>query len=142
MAYPKAKPKEKEIKKPKKGVVCGKISPQKSVYEKPAILRTNAIIGGCLVVAVILSMVSYMGVVSKETKVKELHSVTNKVNYENIELQNKVDYLKSFYVLDDKVQKIDFLKKPDQIIEVAPNYKNPIVLQKKKKFDMTSVPGF
>lgn len=87
-------------------------------------------------------MLSYLGVVAQESRIKELHSAANKVNYENIELQNKVDYLKSFYVLDDKVQKIDFLKKPDRIIEVESNDETPIIQEKKKKFDVTPVPGF
>lgn len=142
MAHPKLQQKDRAETAPKKAVIGGKITPKLTVQEKPAILKTNVIIAFCLLTVVALSMISYMGVISKETKVKELHSVTNKVNYENIELQNKVDYLKSFYVLDNNVQKIDFLEKPEQVIEVKPNSKSPIIQQKKKKFDITPVPGF
>jgi len=142
MASPKFSNRQREIVGGKKNVVGAKFSQEQPVFEKPAILKANAVLGFCLFFVLISSMASYMFVVAKETSVKELHSVTNKINYENIELQNKVDYLKSFYVLDNKVQKIDFLEKPEQVIEVKSNTKAPIVIEKKKKFDMTPVPGF
>jgi len=142
MAYPKTSTRENKIVKPKKSIVSGNFPQKPSLYEKPAILKTNKILAFSLLMVVILSMTSYLFVLSKESRVKELHSATNKLNYENVELQNKVDYLKSFYVLDDKVQKIDFLKKPDQIIEVQSNTKTPIIVEKKKKFDITPVTGF
>ncbi len=142
MASPKFSNRQKQETAQKKNVVGGNFSPTKTVYEKPAILKANAVLSLCLLLVLILSMASYLFVVAKENKVKELHSVTNKINYENIELQNKVDYLKSFYVLDDKVQSIDFLEKPEHIIEVKSNIMAPVLIEKKKKFDITPVPGF
>lgn len=110
--------------------------------EKPSILKLNKILFISLIIVVVISMTTYMGVVSKESKIKELHAITNKVNFENIELKNKVDYMKSFYALDHKVQKMDFLKKPDQIMEVKSSGKAPVIRQKRNIINIPSVPGF
>ena len=59
-----------------------------------------------------------MVVVSREAVVQDLHFKTNKIYYENIDLQNSVDNLKSFYAIDNQVSKINFLKKADKVIEV------------------------
>ncbi len=59
-----------------------------------------------------------MAVISRESVVQNIHTKTNKIYYENIELQNKVDNLRSFYAIDNKVSKINFLKKADKVIEV------------------------
>lgn len=92
--------------------------PPPRMYKKPALFGINIVLGFILLIAMILAMVSYFSVTARESRIKELHASTNQLNYENIELQNKVDSLKSFYVLDTKVQKIDFLKKPDKVMEV------------------------
>ncbi|OGI00727.1 MAG: hypothetical protein A2Y25_11705 [Candidatus Melainabacteria bacterium GWF2_37_15] len=143
MAYPNYSGRENKTIYPDKAVVSGNFPAHQPVaYEKPAIMKVNSLLVVCLLPVIILSMISYFGVVAKENKVKELHSATNKINFENIELQNKVDSLKSFYALDNKVQKMDFLKKPDQVIEVQSNINPPVILEKKEKFNVTPVPGF
>ena len=134
--------KKKKVSNPNKNIIRGKFPAQQSLYEKPVIFRVNTILIFSLLIVMILSMLSYLVVITKESKIKELHSVTNKINYENIELQNKVDYLKSFYALDNKVQQIGFLKKADKVIEVNSQAKIPIKRDKRKKFEIKSVPGF
>lgn len=125
-------------------IVRGKFPNQQENYRKPAILKINSVLAIGLLITILSSILSYMTVLAKESNVKKLHADTNKLNYENIELQNKVDYLKSFYYLDNKVQKLDFLKKPEQIIEVPSYTKIPVLPAKKKKLEdeVSTVPGF
>ena len=144
MAHPKLHDrKSSPVAHPDKHIIRGKIPSRQSLeYERSTLLQVNVVLGFCLFIVLIMCMVSYVLVVSREIKVKELHSSANKINYENIELQNKVDQLKSFYVLDNKVHKMDFLKKPDQVIEVKSNGQKPVVVEDKKKIDVTPVSGF
>ncbi|HSA07019.1 MAG TPA: hypothetical protein P5556_07545 [Candidatus Gastranaerophilales bacterium] len=134
--------KKKQVSKNQNRVIQGKFSEQNSAYKKPVIIKINVILAFALLLSVVLCMVSYLGVIAKESKIKELHISTNKINYENIELQNKVDYLKSFYNVDDKVQKIDFLKKADQVMEVKERNEIPVLAKNKSVFNAPSVPGY
>ena len=145
MAYPNLadhKSNKKKITVPQKSLIRGKFPAQVSIYPKPRILRVNSILFVALAAAVMFSMISYLAVTAKESSVKELHFSTNKINYENIELQNRVDYLKSFYAIDDKVQKIDFLKKADKVMEVEEKNSIPVFLDNRSFFNVTSVPGY
>jgi hypothetical protein len=114
----------------KKPVIKGDFSSYKINYKELRIYKLNKLIASCLLLFVILSMASYMAVVSREVVVKDLHIKTNKIYYENIDLQNKVDNLKSFYAIDNQVSKINFLIKPDKVIEVKAV--NNIVPKRKK----------
>lgn len=142
MASPKLAESKKKNKQQKNSLLKGNFPEQSSIYPKPKILRINSFIAFLLSLSIVLSMISYLGVVAKEHKIKDLHSVTNKINYENIELQNKVDYLKSFYSIDNKVQKIDFLKKADKVMEVSKKNKYPVIEYSKKEFTVPCVPGY
>ena len=102
----------------KRPVIKGDFSTYKINYRELKIYKFNKFMAFVLLIFVLLSMASYMAVITKESLVKNIHADTNKIYYENIELQNKVDALKSFYSIDTKVSKIDFLKKADKVIEV------------------------
>ena len=102
----------------KRPVIKGDFSTYKINHRELKIYKLNKFMAFVLLIFAGLSMASYMAVINKESVVKNIHSDTNKIYYENIELQNKVDSLKSFYSIDHKVSKIDFLKKADKVIEV------------------------
>ena len=54
-------------------------------------------------------MVSYSMVVAKENTVLPICIIKpTMLNFENIDLQNKVDYVKSFNNINDKVVKVEF----------------------------------
>lgn len=116
--------------------------PPPLMYKKPVIFGINIVLGFLLLIAMILSMVSYFAVTARESRIKELHTATNQLNYENIELQNKVDSLKSFYVLDTKVQKIDFLKKPDKVMEVNETANTRVVKDREDFKNIIPVTGY
>lgn len=111
----------------KRPVIKGDFSSRKINYKEPGIYKLNRTASLFLILFVILSIISYFCVLLRANVIKELHTETNKISYENIELQNKVDVLKSFYSIDTKVSKIDFLKKPDKVIEVS---EGNVIIQK------------
>ena len=83
-----------------------------------------------------------MAVVTRESVVKDLHFKTNKIYYENIDLQNSVDNLKSFYAIDNQVSKINFLKKADKVIEVkAVDNITPTIKNLIDKHNLKQVPA-
>lgn len=82
------------------------------------ILILNRTLSAILIGLILLSMICYCFVVSKQKYINTLHRDTRKLNIENNDLQNKVDYLKSFYNVDSKITYYDYLVKPKQVIEV------------------------
>jgi len=131
----------------KKSVIKGDFSSYKINYKELRIYKFNKFLAFCILALAVLSMASYMAVVSREIIVKDLHIKTNKIYYENTDLQNAVDNLKSFYAIDNKVSKINFLKKPDKVIEVKSARNNVVQKNKNKnkmdKYNLKQVPtGF
>jgi len=118
----------------KKSVIKGDFSSYKINYRELRIYKFNKFLAFCVLTLVVLSMASYMAVVTREIVVKDLHIKTNKIYYENTDLQNTVDNLKSFYAIDNKVSKINFLKKADKVIEVK-SLNNSITPKKTNKMD-------
>lgn len=102
----------------RKHVIKGDFSSYKINYKELRIYKFNKFFAFCLLMLAIFSLGSYMAVISRESVVQNIHTKTNKIYYENIELQNKVDNLRSYYAIDNKVSKINFLKKADKVIEV------------------------
>ncbi len=83
-----------------------------------AIHKVNTLISTFLMLSIIVSMVSYSGVVNQEGRISSLHKSIDTLNYENIELQNEVDYLKSFYNIDKKVASSNILQEARKVLEI------------------------
>lgn len=80
--------------------------------------RLNKVLASLMVFCFLLSMTTYTFVLNKESMISDLHKQINETNFENIDLQNRVDHLQSFYNINKRVSKVDFLKQADKIIEV------------------------
>ena len=63
-------------------------------------------------------LVIYSMVALKEDKLASLHSKINELNYENIELENKLENVKSYYSVDNKVAETNTLDKAKKVIEI------------------------
>ncbi len=63
-------------------------------------------------------LVIYSLVAVKEDKLASLHSKINELNYENIELENKLENVKSYYSVDNKVAESNTLDKAKKVIEI------------------------
>ncbi len=111
-------------------------------FRNLAIFKFNRLLSFALAICILISMVSYSMVVAKENQIAQMHSKTNEINYENLDLQNKVDYVKSFYNVNDKITKISFLKKAEKIIEVQASSSALKKNDNDLKIDVRPVPGF
>jgi len=126
----------------KRSVIKGDFAQYKINYKELRIYKFNKFLAICLFTLVVMEISTYMTVVTRESILQDIHSKTNKIYYENIELQNNVDNLKSFYAIDNKVSQINFLKKPDKVIEVkAAVSGTPKTLNKPSKEDVKPLPA-
>lgn len=69
-------------------------------------------------VLTILFIAIYSVVALCETKVAALHSRISDLNYENTDLENKLENVKSFYSVDNKVSSTSDFEKAKKVIEV------------------------
>ena len=60
----------------------------------------------------------YSIVALSETKIANLHSKIHELNYENIELENKLENVKSFYSVDTKVSNSADFEKAKNVLEL------------------------
>lgn len=110
--------------KPKTQVLEGNF-PVFENYRDLAVFKFNRFLCTLLGISILISMFTYSAVISKEDQLSKLHTKINDINYENVELQNKLDYIKSFYNIDNKVTQANFLKRADSVMEVTA--KQPII---------------
>ena len=64
------------------------------------------------------------------------------MNYENIELENKLENVKSFYSVDDKIAKTNLLNNPEKIIEVEKVDTQSGTLSFNRSFKINSALGY
>ena len=69
----------------------------------------------------------------KEVQLNQISRATLELNYENDELQNKVDSLQSYYNIDKAVSKTNFLQRAKQVVEVNTIDAPDVNLNKNKK---------
>lgn len=106
--------------------------PTHKTYKEMAIARINRTLCVFLAFFIMLSAVSYYFVTANEITLNKYRKQTLALNDENVELQNKLDYLKSYYNVDKAMQKQHLLQKANNVIEVkaspatAPVSKNAI----------------
>lgn len=116
-------------------IVRGDFPIYEDIKELP-VFKFNRFLSSLVLTALVVSMVSYSMVAAKESAVSAIHSKTNEINYENIDLQNKVELAKSLNNINNKIQKVDYLKKADKVLEVKAFATTPIV---KKDLDKTKI---
>lgn len=123
-------------------MIKGDFPSQKKNLGELSVFMLNRFLGVSLIVTILASMMSYFLVVSKENAVISIHNKTNELNMENIELQNKVEQAKSYYNINYKVSKVDFLKKPDKIMEVTALASVPEKKKTTERLESKPVLGF
>ena len=92
--------------------------PTQKTYKELAIARINRTLCLLLLLFIMISAVSYYFVTANEITLNKYRKQTLALNDENVELQNKLDYLKSYYNVDKAMQKQHLLQKADNVIEV------------------------
>ena len=87
-------------------------------YKEMIIQRVNNFLYGVLAFLVLFCLVCYYFVSCKEVQLKQISRETLELNYENEELQNKVDSLQSYYNIDKAVSKTNILERAKHVVEV------------------------
>ena len=99
-------------------VISGYFVKEKS-YKEIIISRINTALCGILACLVILCLASYYFVVKSEIELRKLSKETIALNYDNSDMQNKLDNLQSFSNVDMQVSKLNMLQRAKQVIELS-----------------------
>lgn len=106
--------------------------PKEISKKEMAIRKINTTLTVLLVVLIILTAISYYFATVNEMVLNNLNRQTVVLNDENTDLQNRLDKLKSFNNVDKTMQKNNFLKKAQQVMEIPAVSNNTIA---DRKFD-------
>ena len=87
-------------------------------YKELIIARVNNFLYGVLIFFVVFCLVCYYFVSCKEVQLNQISRETLELNYENDELQNKVDSMQSYYNIDKAVSKSNILERAKHVVEV------------------------
>lgn len=123
-------------------IVRGNFTAQNENLKELSIFRFNRFLSFSLLATIVISMISYSIVVAKENQIIAAHNRTNEISYENIELQNKVDYARSYYNVNDKVSKVSFLQKPEKVLEVNAVPANIVIGKNKEITEIKPIAGY
>ncbi len=121
--------------------------PTHKTYKDMVIARVNKTLCAILTVFILVSAVSYYFVTASEITLNKYRKQALALNDENVELQNKLDYLKSYYNVDKAMQKQHLLQKAKNVMEVkgtpatAPVNTNAVASASKQKSYQWSI-GF
>ena len=80
------------------------------VYKETVIAKVNSTLSFILFLLVLLTVGSYYFTSLSEVKLNALRKEVIAINDENIELQNKLDYLSSFYNVDRTIKNANILQ--------------------------------
>ncbi|MBR5304130.1 MAG: hypothetical protein IKU37_04820 [Candidatus Gastranaerophilales bacterium] len=98
-------------------IISGYFLNEKS-YKEIVVQRVNNILYGVLGFLVLFCLFCYYFVSCKEVQLNKISRETLELNYENDELQNKVDSLQSYYNIDKAVSKTNILERARHVVEV------------------------
>jgi len=98
-------------------IISGYFLNEKS-YKEMIIARVNNFLYVVLGVLVFFCLVCYYFVSCKEVQLNQISRETLELNYENDELQNKIDSLQSYYNIDKAVSKTNILERARHVVEV------------------------
>ena len=98
-------------------IISGYFLNEKS-YKELIIARVNNILYIILGVLILFCLVCYYFVSCKEVQLNQISRTTLELNFENDELQNKVDSLQSYYNIDKAVSKTNILERAQKVVEV------------------------
>ncbi len=91
---------------------------QELPYKEMIIARINGFLYFILALLVFFCLVCYYFVSCKEVQLNQISRETLELNYENEDLQNKLDSLQSYYNIDKAVSKTNILERAKQVDEV------------------------
>lgn len=108
----------KEYQNRQNSVISGYFVKEKS-YKEIIISRINTALCGVLGCLVLVCLLSYYFVIVNEIELRKLSKETIALNYDNADMQNKLDNLQSFSNVDMEVSKSNTLTRAKQVIELS-----------------------
>lgn len=99
-------------------IISGYFVNEKS-YKEIIIQRFNNFLYCVLAMLVISCFIGYYFVSCKEVQLNKISRETLELNYENDELQNKLDGLQSYYNIDKAISKANILERAQNVVEVS-----------------------
>ncbi|MEI8378067.1 MAG: hypothetical protein WCF95_05980 [bacterium] len=102
----------------------------------------NKFLSFVLASAMVFSFGMYSFVVSKQKQLETMHEATKAINNENLDLKTKLDYLKSFDNVNEKIMASGNLQQPVKIIEVNTRIPNINVKVQSKSKEIGSMLGY
>ena len=112
----------------------------KTVNEKVLALNFALVCLGGVIAVVFIAIYSLVAV--SETKLANLHSEISDLNYENIDLENKLENVKSYYSVDTKVSSNASFEKAKNVIEVEQVDAKTVQHQEPLGNNLNTVTGF
>ena len=91
---------------------------QELPYKELIIARINGFLYFILAFLVLFCLICYYFVSCKEVQLNQISRETLELNYENEDLQNKLDSLQSYYNIDKAVSSTNILERAKQVVEV------------------------
>ena len=100
------------------GAVIEGFFPKENIRKEMAIRKINTTLTILLGISIFITAISYYFATANEIILNNLSRQTVVLNDENLDLQNKLDKLKSFNNVDMTMQKSNLLQKAQQVIEI------------------------
>lgn len=99
-------------------IISGYFVKEKS-YKEMVVARVNTFL--CVVLALLVSvcLVSYYFVAVGEIELNKIRKATLALNYDNEEMQNKLDNLQSYHNVDKAVARTNILQRAKQVVELS-----------------------
>lgn len=99
-------------------IISGYFIKEKS-YKEMVIARINNFLCGMLALLVMVCLVSYYYVINGEIQLNQIRKETLAINYENEDMQHRLDILQSFSNVDRQVARTKILQTAKQVIELS-----------------------
>ena len=106
-----------DLKASQNPVISGYFVREKS-YKEIVISRINAFLCCLLAFLVLVCLVSYYFVVDSELQLRKLSKETITLNYDNVDMQNRLDNLQSLSNVEKQVSRLNVLQRAKQVIEL------------------------
>lgn len=99
-------------------IISGYFIKEKS-YKEMVIARINNFLCGVLTLLVLVCLVSYYYVINGEITLNQIRKETLAINYENEDMQHRLDILQSFSNVDKQVTRTKILQTAKQVMELS-----------------------
>ena len=119
-------------------IISGYFVKEKS-YKEMVIARIDNFLCGILALLVMVCLVSYYFVINGEMQLNQIRKETLAINYDNEDMQHKLDILQSFSNVDKQVTRTKILQTAKQVIELSAANLPNVDLENK---NVSPVPGW